>query len=122
MPPAFVTPSDGIVLGGATAQTGRADKWAESKSGLLNRRFPMNSRTLVLIVMDGLTAGGLSGCGGGGATPAGLLESVAVSPAATTMMAGQSAQFKAVGTYSDGHTMDLTASASWTVDQSVCAS
>jgi alpha-tubulin suppressor-like RCC1 family protein len=71
------------------------------------------SKFLLLIVFAAL-----SGCGGGGGgstTSAGAtLESIAVTPADTTLAIGLTLQFVATGTYSDGSTKDLTSSAKWT--------
>ncbi len=44
------------------------------------------------------------------------LRSLAVSPATASIPAGDSQQFTATGTYSDGSTADLSADASWTSD------
>jgi hypothetical protein len=66
----------------------------------------------------------LSACGGGGgssAPPTATLQSVVVSPSSVTVTAGATGQLKATGTYSDGHSADITDMANWTVDSSVCA-
>ena len=42
-----------------------------------------------------------------------VLQSIAVTPADPTIVAGKSQQFTATGMYSDGSTQDLTASATW---------
>ena len=69
-----------------------------------------------------------TGCSGSGHSPTTMppatptLQSIALSPATATLSAANGAaatqQFTAVGTYSDGHTADVTASASWTLSDS----
>jgi hypothetical protein len=58
----------------------------------------------------------LGACGGtGGNSTQGppTLSSIAVSAAASTLTAGQSQQYAAKATYSDGSTKDVTATANW---------
>jgi hypothetical protein len=58
----------------------------------------------------------VSGCGGGGGddgTPAPVLQSIAITPTFTAAAVGQTRQFTATGTYSDGSTQNVTATASW---------
>ena len=58
----------------------------------------------------------LGGCGAGGSgAPAGpTLSSIAVTPANSSVAQGMTQQFKAMGTYSDSSTQDLTATVTWT--------
>lgn len=44
---------------------------------------------------------------------AAVLQTIAVTPAGLTISAGQTKQFKATGSYSDGTSQDLTATANW---------
>ncbi len=59
----------------------------------------------------------ITGCGGDGASEAALapkaLRSIAVTPAAPTLAIGKTQQFTATGSYSDGTTQDISASATW---------
>ena len=90
----------------------------------------MNSRTLLSIAMRsaGLAACALAGCNGSShssgaaSTDSTTVKSVAVSPTSTTMKAGETAQYKSTATYMDGHTADVSASTTWSVDAAACAS
>jgi uncharacterized protein YjdB len=57
-------------------------------------------------------------CGGGGSNakpvPVATLQSIAVTPATLVIPAALARQFTATGTYSDGTSKDVTASATWT--------
>src|SRR5258708_15027125 len=60
----------------------------------------------------------LSGCGGGGAQntvppPPPALSSIQITGQSVNLIAGQSEQLKAIGTYSGGTTQDLTSSTTW---------
>ena len=64
-------------------------------------------------------------CGGGGSQgttpPPPALKSIQVTGGSANLIAGQSQQMKATGTYSNNTTQDLTATASWsTSDANVC--
>lgn len=50
------------------------------------------------------------------------LVSIAINPAGATISQGQSLQYQAIGTYSDGSTQDITAVATWTSSDSTIAS
>jgi uncharacterized repeat protein (TIGR03803 family) len=78
-------------------------------------RLPMRLAWTALLLA--FTA--LVGCGGGGGAS---LQSVEVSPAKTSAAAGTSLQLTATGIYSDGHSQDLTASASWSSSNASVAS
>ncbi len=52
---------------------------------------------------------------------AATLQSIAVSPANPVVMAGAAQQFLATGTYSDGSTRDVTASAAWSTSNTAVA-
>ena len=67
----------------------------------------------LLLVVVGVFAGLLPGCSSGNSAPALTLTSIAVTPLAPTVAAGLTQQFKAVGTYSNTSTQDLTATAVW---------
>ncbi len=59
----------------------------------------------------------LSACGssgGGEAAPAATLKSIAVTPATSSIVAGHTQQYMALGTYSDATTKDITSSVVWT--------
>jgi glycerophosphoryl diester phosphodiesterase len=65
-----------------------------------------------------------SGCGGGGSSGApgpAQLRSIAVTPARHAIAVNATAQFTAIGTYSDGTLADLTGKAIWTSDDSAVA-
>jgi len=72
-------------------------------------------RLLLVFLLLGVSL--FVGCGGssGGSTPPPTvtLVSIQVTPAAPSIAPGSTQQFKATGTYSDGTTKDLTASANW---------
>jgi trimeric autotransporter adhesin len=57
----------------------------------------------------------LAGCGGGtnAGSPAAVLQSIQITPAATSIAAGLTQQFTATGKYSDNGSKDLTNSATW---------
>jgi len=58
----------------------------------------------------------LVSCGGGGNTsppPPPALQSISITPQNLTNSAGQTQQFQATGSYSDGSTRDLTTTVSW---------
>jgi uncharacterized repeat protein (TIGR03803 family) len=65
----------------------------------------------------------MAACGGGGGGPTGpapTLQSLAITPATSSQLLGKPVQYHATGTYSDGSTRDLTATAMWnTVDAAV---
>jgi uncharacterized protein YjdB len=87
----------------------------ESPLGSMNRR-----RTAGLIVSLSLLAaafaGVLSGCGSANSTtttPQKILKTIALTPATASLSVGATQQFKAIATYTDGSTADLTSSVSW---------
>ncbi len=57
----------------------------------------------------------LAGCGGGtnAGSPAAVLQSIQITPAATSIAAGLTQQFTATGKYSDNSSKDLTSSSTW---------
>jgi len=67
------------------------------------------------------TSGSISGSTVLTVNPAVLL-SIAVTPANASAALGTTQQYKAVGTYSDGSTLDLTATATWTSSAAAVAS
>jgi trimeric autotransporter adhesin len=68
-------------------------------------------RMLILLSLSLL----LAGCGGSSnsSTAPPTLVSIAVTPASPTIRQGLKQQFKAMGTYSDSSTLDLTSQATW---------
>ena len=61
-----------------------------------------------------LLLAGASGCGGGGTTSVGpTLVTLTINPASSSLAVGQSQQFSATGSYSDGTTKDLSTSVTW---------
>ena len=77
---------------------------------------PWRSRiSITLTLLASLLFAGCGG-GGGGSTPAPVatLQSIALTPASLTVPAALVRQFTATGTYSDGSSKDITASATWT--------
>lgn len=81
----------------------------------------MVKRILVVLVLALL----LSGCGGGGSSSnQGTLVSITVTPVApvtTSIAAGTSAQFRAIGKYSNNSSVDLTDSVAWSSSNSAIA-
>jgi len=63
----------------------------------------------------------LCGCGGGSSSHPVTLVSISVSPASTTIAPTTTTQFTATGNNSDGSTVDLTNSASWTSSNTAVA-
>jgi chitodextrinase len=60
-------------------------------------------------------AGSTTGSGGSGTVPpTPTLTSIAISPSSASVLQGSTQQFAATGTYSDGSTQSVTASALWT--------
>jgi len=60
-------------------------------------------------------AGLLAGCSSGNSSSSNpTLTSIAVTPATMSVTAGQTQQYKAVGTYSNSTSQDITAMATWT--------
>ena len=82
----------------------------------------IGSRMLGSMLVGGaaIAACGLAGCGGGNSGPA-TLQSISVSPSTATVTAGSNLQLKAIASYSDGHTADVTTMSTWTVDDAACA-
>jgi hypothetical protein len=60
---------------------------------------------------------GLSGCGGGDGdddnSPPPALQSIAIAPTSASIRIGETQQFTATGTFSDGHTENLAGTVSW---------
>ena len=69
------------------------------------------SSLFILLVSMFLMACG--GGDGGGGTPAVTLDSITVEPANASIDVGETRQFNAMGHYSDGSSMDITASVTW---------
>ncbi|HBG07260.1 MAG: hypothetical protein A2075_05000 [Geobacteraceae bacterium GWC2_58_44] len=67
-------------------------------------------------------AAGCGGGGGGGGDSESPLVSITVTPANSTIAAGGTLQFSAVGTYANGKTADLTAAATWSSSVEAVAS
>lgn len=69
-----------------------------------------------LMAAVGLFACGGGGGGGGGGTPGttATLTSIAVTPSSPSITQGNTVQFNATGSYSDGTTRDISSSVSWT--------
>ena len=61
------------------------------------------------------------GGGGGSSTSAAKLISIAVTPANLSLDSGKTAQFTAIGTYSDNTTEDVTASVTWSSSNTAVA-
>jgi len=71
----------------------------------------------IFILITSCSGGGSSG--GGSGTPSATLSSIAVTPASPNIALGDTQQFTATGTYSDGKTSttkDITASVTWSSD------
>jgi uncharacterized repeat protein (TIGR03803 family) len=86
------------------------------------RTFPI---TFLRQLAAWLSLAAIAACGGGGGSgtpspPAATLQSIAITPTTSNQVQGQAFQYAATGTYSDGSTRDLSATASWnTTDTSV---
>ena len=79
----------------------------------MKKIYPMLLATVILLA----SCGGGGGGGGGGKS----LSSIAVTPANNKIPVGQTKQYTATGTYSDGSTQDLTSSATWSSSASPVA-
>jgi trimeric autotransporter adhesin len=66
----------------------------------------------ILLPLVIVFAGLLAACSSGSSSP--TLTSITVTPAMPSVPAGQTQQFKAVGSYNNGTTQDVTATAAWT--------
>lgn len=77
-----------------------------------------SARRLVCFALSCLLLSTLTACSGGGSidktNPQRTLQSITVSGNPTSVAAGLTAQFKAVGTYSDSSTSDISGAVTWT--------
>jgi hypothetical protein len=76
-------------------------------------------KKLVLILMTILLIAYVAGCGGGGGNDdasSATLQSITVSPSTASIAKGQSQQFTATGTYSDGTVKIITTQVTWSSD------
>jgi uncharacterized protein YjdB len=78
---------------------------------------------LLLAAFSIIAVAQLSGCGGGGGTPAAVtLNSIAITPTSTTTLPkGTSATLTATGTYSDGTSADISTQVNWASASSAIA-
>jgi hypothetical protein len=103
------------------------DHW--SKFAFLCRADPFGRHSMKKLLLVGLLlcvaafvgCGGSSGSSGGGGNVTPSLTTVQVTPAIVSLTPGQTQQYKATGTYSDGSTKDLTGSANWLSSSSTVA-
>ena len=68
---------------------------------------------LLLAAFSIIATAQLSGCGGGGGSTPVTLNSIAVTPSSLTITHGLTATLRAIGTYTDGTTADLTSQVTW---------
>ena len=90
-----------------------------------------SATTLVVTVPTGATTGAISVSAGGTAAVSGTnftvlpnqpaLTSIAISPALTSIPAGQKLRYAASGTFADGSTQDVSTSVTWTSSNSAVA-
>jgi hypothetical protein len=118
-----VTPSSGAVLAGGSLQFQAAAvpascsnsvKWRVtsgtiSTTGLFTAPV-VTTRTAVTVQATQVKAPGASGAVKVTITP---ITSIAVNPGSASNLVGNTVQFTAVGTFADGTTSDLTATATW---------
>ncbi len=78
-------------------------------------------RSIPIILLAVLAACGGTSNGGGGGGGAPKLRSIQVTAANLSLLTGASEQFKALGTYSDLSTQDLTSSVSWSSSNTAAA-
>lgn len=85
---------------------------------LVGRLFVVAWAALWLTACGGSSGGGNAGETGSKAAAAGTvtLKRISVTPADATVPQGLTAQFEALGVFSDGIRRDITASAAWTSD------
>lgn len=103
----------GIYSDGTRADLTAMAAWSSSAPAIVSidatGRATTRARGMATITA---TSGGRSGTSVVTVTPATLM-SIAVSPVASTVLVGGTAVLHAVGTYSDGSTVDLTSSVVW---------
>ncbi|MCD6048459.1 MAG: Ig domain protein group 2 domain protein [Gammaproteobacteria bacterium] len=73
-------------------------------------------------ILASITVAGQKISGGTNLTVATILKSISVAPANTSINSEQQLQYQAIGTYSDGHTIDLTSQVTWSSSDSSIAS
>jgi Bacterial Ig-like domain (group 2) len=73
-------------------------------------------RSVALAAFGLVVLGLLAGCGSSNSTPvlAATLKSISISPPSVNIPRGTTQQFKAIGTFSDNSTKDITATCAWT--------
>src|ERR1700752_4637872 len=69
--------------------------------------------TLVIFILAAVSLQGCGSVGGGAPSSAAPLRSISVTPSNDAIAQGSKQQFKAMGTYSDNSTRDLTSTATW---------
>jgi len=103
-----------------------AVNWSSSNTGVATISNATGSNGLACAVAQGsltitATLGSISGSTGFTVTPA-TLVSIAVTPAAPSILNGTTLAFTASGTYTDNSTQNLTAAATWNSSDSTTAS
>lgn len=110
----------GTFADGSTQDVTAAATWTSSSSAAATVSNSPGSGGLALGVAAGqatimAASGGISGSGQLTVTPAQLVG-ISVTPASPATTAGLTQQFAATGTYTDGSTLDLTATAAWSAN------
>ena len=107
----YIIKSDLITLSSFWALMGKSHN---EKERFLTVKISQLAWVSVVLMALFLTTGcGSSGGGQGAGSPAVTLNSITVTPSKPSIPAGLTEQFKAVGSYSDGTSKDITTSANW---------
>jgi uncharacterized protein YjdB len=139
-PPALasiaISPSTATLASGATQQLKATGTWSDGSTGDVTATANWSSSSAsVATVKGGLvtaagggtttisaTISGVSGTATVTVTPAApTLDSIAVTPASVSLVAGATQQYTATGVYSDGSSQNLTSSVTWSSSSTAVA-
>lgn len=141
-PPALtsitLTPATASVIEGATQQFAAQGRFNDGSSSDVTSRVTWTSSNTAIATVSatglgtGVKVGGpvtvTATLGGVSATarftittPPPVLTTITVTPATASVVAGSTRQFSAQGLYSDGSTLDVTSSATWTSNNTAVA-
>jgi len=123
-----VTPASGSIIVGKTVQLTATGTYSDGSTQNLTSSVAWTSSSSAVASVSstglatGLSAGSTTSKATSGTLSASAtisvanatLQSIAVTPAGSSLMTGQTLQFTATGTYSNGTTQNLTGSVTWT--------
>lgn len=118
--------ADGVLASGGTQDLSTYATWSSSSPTVATVGNTAGSQGLAVSVGTGTTLitasfGGLISNSAALTVNAPVLNSIAVTPSGASLAMGMTQQFTATGTYSDGTTKDITASATWASSNSQVA-